>query len=131
MTEIKIAAQAASTATKTAPPAAGDITTSKQPLVPDLTSPDKPQAVVPLTQLTLQQRTEQLLKERYVRVDPLTNTSSFFTHRGHCEKCGWQTMQHSEKAAHDLVLQHAWQHWRDVTTQAQAETTVVATKGTA
>lgn len=69
-------------------------------------------------QLTREQRIGKLLKERFLRVTAMTD--AFFSHRGHCEKCGWQTLQHSEAAAHDLVSNHIWQHWRDVAAAAEA-----------
>jgi hypothetical protein len=62
-------------------------------------------------------KTLQQLLEPYISVKSLTDSSSHFTHEGICKKCGWHTMQLSDKAARDLLRQHVQQHWRSVTAQ--------------
>jgi len=71
------------------------------------TPPQPPESV-----LTREQKLAQLCETQYLRVQELQGAN--FSHRGYCTKCGWQSMQHSAKDAHDMTTRHVMVHWRDV-----------------
>lgn len=74
--------------------------------------PDTPAQPAPVPTL-------QDLLNKFIQIKVLSDPSSHFTHEGICTKCGWHTMQLSEKAAQALAQQHVQQHWRDVAPQVQ------------
>jgi hypothetical protein len=74
------------------------------------TTPPEPS----LTKPTLQE-----LLEQFVQVKALADPSSHFSHEGVCTKCGWHSLQMSDKAARQLVQQHVQNHWRDVVAQTR------------
>ena len=51
-------------------------------------------------------------------VEVITLIGSFYTYRGRCKECGWQTFQFDQTQAEDLVKTHAFTHWRVLVEQA-------------
>jgi len=63
-------------------------------------------------ELTRQQKLADACEQRFLRMQELQG--AVFSHRGHCAKCGWQTMQHDKESAHAMTRQHVLSHWKDV-----------------
>ena len=78
------------------------------PAPPPDTAPTGP----PPPELTRQQKIVAKLTELYVKIDQLDG--QVYSHRGSCTKCGWQSYQHSEAEARQIVITHVMNHWRDV-----------------
>jgi hypothetical protein len=101
-----------------ASPAAAPVVQPAVKQVPPNPPPTPPVAAI-TPAVAAKPKTLQDLLSQFVTVKEILDISSHFTHEGVCTKCGWHTMQLSDKAARQLTQQHVQQHWRDVTTQVQ------------